>query len=57
MTGMGPDRTDARLFIALTARPGDYGRYTTVGTVVSNNFVGVVWNLLPGDRMVSLRPV
>jgi HEAT repeat protein/cyclophilin family peptidyl-prolyl cis-trans isomerase len=57
LTGMGPDRPDARLFIALTARLGDFGRYTQLGTVASNNFVGVVWNLLPGDRMLRLRPV
>lgn len=54
MASDGPDTAGSQWFVTLSAQPHLDGRYTSFGTVVQN-FAGVVAQIRPGDRVVSIR--
>lgn len=55
MASDGRDTAGSQWFVTLSAQPHLDGRYTAFGRVVQN-LAGVVQRILPGDRVVSIRP-
>ncbi len=54
MASDGKDTAGSQWFVTLSPQPHLDGRYTAFGRVVQN-FPGVVLQILPGDRVVSVR--
>ena len=54
MASDGKDTAGSQWFVTLSAQPHLDGRYTAFGQVVQN-LAGVVGQLLPGDKIVSIR--
>ncbi len=54
MASDGRDTAGSQWFVTLSAQPHLAGRYTAFGTVVQN-FPGVVLQVLPGDKVLTIR--